>query len=444
MNMKQSCKALICAIEGELDGRHCTEEQAAAILDHALPSLTEALARVQSELAEAVGLIEQVLDYNTIGDAKLHRRQLEAFLARHAQAEQQEAREQVLARPEHGVSLDEALALTVDRYSGAMEKLAVIEHQEAQGAQAGEFQREDRYIVIKRKDLEEIENSAELSDLEAHKAVLLLSEALDTLHSHLPVREYLVIESDWPEYEQTWAAIRARVEGRATQPAAGTTSDKYRAELYDEVWQKARDMGYANVTGALVELERMKATQPAAGEPVAWRYVERTSEGYPYAPQFSAKRWQVTPEEYSEEPLYLAPPAAAPVAAGEPVEPKEIGEMTITLRDGVKCFSFEEYSEAYKLPEGLHYLYAAAPAAAHGDEAVRKNATESAIQRACRELPEGWSLQIELERGAGDVTLFNAWDIVVDFGQDFESSISEQFEAAIDAAMRAQGDGGEV
>ncbi|WCD79189.1 Lar family restriction alleviation protein [Pseudomonas sp. TUM22785] len=50
-------------------------------------------------------------------------------------------------------------------------------------------------------------------------------------------------------------------------PAAGTTSDQYRAELYDEVWQKARDMGYGNVTNALVELERMKATPPAAGVP---------------------------------------------------------------------------------------------------------------------------------------------------------------------------------
>ncbi|ASN71540.1 hypothetical protein 9F2_34 [uncultured Caudovirales phage] len=49
MNMKQSCKALICAIEGELDGRHCTEEQASAILDHALPSLTEALALAEAE-----------------------------------------------------------------------------------------------------------------------------------------------------------------------------------------------------------------------------------------------------------------------------------------------------------------------------------------------------------------------------------------------------------
>lgn len=36
--------------------------------------------------------------------------------------------------------------------------------------------------------------------------------------------------------------------------ADGTTSDKYRAELYDEVWQKARDMGFNNVTDALAKL----------------------------------------------------------------------------------------------------------------------------------------------------------------------------------------------
>jgi hypothetical protein len=37
-----------------------------------------------------------------------------------------------------------------------------------------------------------------------------------------------------------------------------TKSDKYRAELYDEVWQRARDMGYGNVTDALAEVERLK------------------------------------------------------------------------------------------------------------------------------------------------------------------------------------------
>ena len=52
------------------------------------------------------------------------------------------------------------------------------------------------------------------------------------------------------------------------KPAAqdGTTSDRYRAELYDEVWQKARDMGYGNVTEALLALERSKAAAHDQGE----------------------------------------------------------------------------------------------------------------------------------------------------------------------------------
>ena len=37
-----------------------------------------------------------------------------------------------------------------------------------------------------------------------------------------------------------------------------TTSDKYRAELYDEVWQKAKDMGFGNVTMALAELAGLR------------------------------------------------------------------------------------------------------------------------------------------------------------------------------------------
>ncbi len=86
-------------------------------------------------------------------------------------------------------------------------------HEVAQGAQPGEFQREDRYIVIKRKDLGAV-------PLEVRES---LGVALFQLSKHLPKRECLIVESDWPEYETTWAAIRDRVEGRAalaTQPAA--------------------------------------------------------------------------------------------------------------------------------------------------------------------------------------------------------------------------------
>lgn len=46
-----------------------------------------------------------------------------------------------------------------------------------------------------------------------------------------------------------------------TELGDGTTGNKYRAELYDEVWQKARDMGYGNVTMALSTLEVQRAEQ---------------------------------------------------------------------------------------------------------------------------------------------------------------------------------------
>lgn len=46
----------------------------------------------------------------------------------------------------------------------------------------------------------------------------------------------------------------------AEQPYSAT-SDKYRAELYDEVWETARSMGYGNVTMALAELERRQAAE---------------------------------------------------------------------------------------------------------------------------------------------------------------------------------------
>ncbi|NAN50873.1 hypothetical protein EX349_06655 [Pseudomonas protegens] len=38
-----------------------------------------------------------------------------------------------------------------------------------------------------------------------------------------------------------------------------STSDKYKAELYDEVWQLAKDMGFGNVTDALMKLKKQPA-----------------------------------------------------------------------------------------------------------------------------------------------------------------------------------------
>lgn len=45
---------------------------------------------------------------------------------------------------------------------------------------------------------------------------------------------------------------------------------KYKSELYDEVWQKARDMGFANVTMALAKLSEPAPTVPELTSELRW------------------------------------------------------------------------------------------------------------------------------------------------------------------------------
>ncbi|UVE47574.1 hypothetical protein KS461_09885 [Pseudomonas chlororaphis] len=78
-----------------------------------------------------------------------------------------------------------------------------------------EFQREDRYIVIKRSDLDKmspLDRDVALSNLE-HVAALLFGW-------NAPERKCLVIESDWPEYEPAWQMIERRMTGQPPVTAA--------------------------------------------------------------------------------------------------------------------------------------------------------------------------------------------------------------------------------
>ena len=76
---------------------------------------------------------------------------------------------------------------------------------------SNEFQREDRYIVIKRSDLKKVPVN--------YRSALV--DPMFSLLSHLPHRECLVIEGDWPEYEPAWAAIEARVTGKPAEQHHG-------------------------------------------------------------------------------------------------------------------------------------------------------------------------------------------------------------------------------
>jgi hypothetical protein len=63
--------------------------------------------------------------------------------------------------------------------------------------------REDRYLVIKKSDLQTLENEGMSSEIVNDVYYVL---------SCLPERHYVVVEHDWPEYETVWKMIEQRVD----------------------------------------------------------------------------------------------------------------------------------------------------------------------------------------------------------------------------------------
>lgn len=73
------------------------------------------------------------------------------------------------------------------------------------------FEREDRYLVIKRSDLEKLC----IDDIEAvYEAAEIIAQDR-ARQGKLPL-QCVVVESDWPEYEKVWAMIQERVEGETS------------------------------------------------------------------------------------------------------------------------------------------------------------------------------------------------------------------------------------
>tara|TARA_R110001606_G_scaffold330733_2_gene478437 strand:- start:1152 stop:1475 length:324 start_codon:yes stop_codon:yes gene_type:complete len=68
------------------------------------------------------------------------------------------------------------------------------------------------------------------------------------------------------------------------------------------------------------------------------------------------------------------------------------------------------------------------------NELLKQARTEQQIQRACGSLPNGWSIQIELENGAGYAVLYNPQGGATDFDTAGEG-IAEQISAATDWAI---------
>lgn len=76
------------------------------------------------------------------------------------------------------------------------------------------MKRENRYVVLKRSDLEIVEKAGLLrpSEIDNLKSLLETVTSIRLREGKSPL-QCAVVESDWPEYETVWAMIAARVDG---------------------------------------------------------------------------------------------------------------------------------------------------------------------------------------------------------------------------------------
>ncbi len=108
------------------------------------------------------------------------------------------------------------------------------------------FEREERYIVVKRKHLTAIQETA----LRAHLARL----EVETIES-------AVIESDWPEYEPVWQMIEARVTGSALTSSHTEAAElNARVERYRDALEDIRDGDYIATTAKALAMAALTET----------------------------------------------------------------------------------------------------------------------------------------------------------------------------------------
>lgn len=115
------------------------------------------------------------------------------------------------------------------------------------------MQREDRYLVIKRTDMEEIEENFTKEAIktfnEVCEAVMLARDD----RGALPL-SCVVVEADWPMYESTWAEIARWVDGTAAQSGGRCNTFGLLREVNT---RRAVEWGGADTsteTGFLIEL----------------------------------------------------------------------------------------------------------------------------------------------------------------------------------------------
>ena len=112
-----------------------------------------------------------------------------------------------------------------------------------------EFKREERYIVIKRKNLSDKEEFA----------IRALLEGLD-----VGTVECVVVESDWPENETVWKMIEARVAGQPVEDPRDKVIELCRQQLItakQHICYESYGDAMSVISEALAAIEQLKGKE---------------------------------------------------------------------------------------------------------------------------------------------------------------------------------------
>lgn len=111
-------------------------------------------------------------------------------------------------------------------------------------------------------------------------------------------------------------------------------------------------------------------------------------------------------------------------------------EIATRIRDWLGKYGRENTASLllYEAMKALQAEGTSGHRAAQATPVAKGDALEVAANRACRHLPDGWSIEIQLERGAGWTEMHTDYGgaVVVDCE---DRTLSEQVHAAIDIAI---------
>lgn len=101
------------------------------------------------------------------------------------------------------------------------------------------FKREDRYVVLKRADLERHATPSQLRELERICEMIRAGRANEGKR----LNSYVVVADDWPEYEGTWVKIQARTDLNSSLWAEAEAKGIDPWEAAEWVAQQERERG---------------------------------------------------------------------------------------------------------------------------------------------------------------------------------------------------------